>query len=154
MFAVGDRVIVKDNKADSTRLKIGMTGTLYMINEHFIVVKIDELSDLQLMFAPAEFFATFKKCEEKKERVWTKWETTNTCEFIDARDLTVDYTYTEARHNGKRVQVKDTYTQIIAEASCHDEDPFDFNTGIDIALARLSMKLTEHTLQEKIRNME
>lgn len=158
MFAIGDRVVVKDNKADPTRLKIGMIGTLYMINEHFVIVKIDELSELNLMFAPAEFFSTFDKYEEKTVRKWTEWEVLGTlyCEFLDARSLEIDYTGISVRHNGKRVQVRVALlnTGITAEASCHDDDEFDFDTGVEIALARLSMKLTEYTLQKKIEEMK
>lgn len=156
MFIIGDRVVVKDNKADPTRLKVGMAGTLYMINEHYIIVKIDELSELNLMFAPAEFFLTFEKYKEETVRGWTKWEVAGTlyCEFLDARSLEIDYIGISTRQNGKRVQVRALHTGITAEASCHNDDEFDFDTGVEIALARLSMKLTEYTLQKKIEEME
>lgn len=157
MFANGDRVVVKDNKADPTRLKVGTTGTLCMINEHFVVVKIDGLGGLNLMFAPAEFFLTFEKYKEKTVREWTKWEVADglCCEFLDARSLEIDCTINIlTRQNGKRVQVRALHNGITAEASCHNDDEFDFDTGVDIALARLSVKMTEYTLREKIRNME
>ena len=157
MYCVGDGVVVKDNRVDPSRLKIGMKGRIIVINEHFMLVRFSELG-YPIMFAHAEFFATFKKYE-KKERVWTAWEYyPNGCDFINANDKLIKNSFDDAdvyvRNNGKRVQVRDEKTLITAEASCNDCDEFDLQTGIELATARLSIKLTQRSIQDRISEME
>ena len=41
MFIKGDKIAVVNNKADTTRLKNGMTGTLVEITPHFVIVKLE-----------------------------------------------------------------------------------------------------------------
>ena len=149
MYTVRDMVVVKDNKVDRTRLKIGMKGTLVMLNEHFALVRFDGM-DSNIMFAPYEFFQSFKKVEE---RVWTEWRkmTNYSCPFINARTLGTGVVQVYARDNGKKIQVR-TLDGLKAEASCNELDTFNFDTGMSIALARLSMKLTNRTLEWKIRD--
>ena len=154
MFIKGDKIAVVNNKADTTRLKNGMAGTLLEITPHFVIVKLEGIAT-NLMFAPAEFFDTFDKV---KKREWSNWEYAHvSCPYYNAHAKTIVRTNAVVmRNNGKTVQLRHDWAvgqTVVAEANCNDCDEFNLDTGIEIALARLSQKLTQHTLDKKIEYM-
>ena len=153
MFIKGDKIVVVNNKADTTRLKNGMTGTILDITTHFVIVKLEDII-INLMFAPAEFFETFDKV---KKREWSEWKYSHyICEYYSAVTNSIHANRVWVRNNGKTVQVRYCYAgeYVTSEAKCSKYDEFDLNIGIEIALARLSQKLTQSTLEKRIENME
>lgn len=154
MFIKGDKIAVVNNKADTTRLKNGMAGTLLEITPHFVIVKLEGIAT-NLMFAPAEFFDTFDKV---KKREWSNWEYAHvSCPYYNACTKTIGrISNVKVRNNGKTVQLhydRASCQTITAEANCNDCDEFNLDTGIEITLARLSQKLTQYTLDKKIEHM-
>ena len=155
MFVAGDKVIVVNNKADTTRLKVGMEGMVLEITPHFVIVKLEDIQ-INLMFAPAEFFETFDK---PKKREWGEWTCRNYIDYYSAirNSVVRSISRIEVRHNGKTVEAryktKEGY-YIKAQANCSKYDDFDFNIGYEIALARLSQKLTQYSLEKRIEKME
>lgn len=155
MFVRGDKVIVVNNKADTTRLKVGMEGVIRDITPHFVIIKLED-AQFNLMFAPAEFFETF---DSPKKREWSKWTACrNRIGYYNANYNSIVKTASqiEVRHNGKTVEVRCKIERdyIKAQANCSKYDNFDFNTGYEIALARLSQKLTQYSLEKRIEKME
>ena len=103
-----------------------------------------------------EFERYFVHYEEKKEkkvtkRIWSEWKHD---EFpyagLDAESYKLPVKY---RYNGKIVEIRTDWKcapNIKAKASCNKNDKFDFNTGFDIADARLQIKLLQKELQDMI----
>lgn len=87
----------------------------------------------------------------KPKRVWTNWKIVKfTCPDINGEP---DYYYGLCRHNGKKVQVKIEAWNLIAEASCHYDDEFDFQTGLDLATKRLAVKILDYKVEAMAKEM-
>lgn len=115
------------------------------------VINMSENGSIQFRFGTShmgimtfgEFKEYFKLHEEKKEpkRIWTPWIMKSFCYRNIRRGL--DAVLIEYRHNGKTIQVrtKGPKGKLQAKASCCKEDKFDFEKGLDLALARLNIKI-------------
>lgn len=89
--------------------------------------------------------------EEKKPRLWTDWGTT----VIKYYDLTGNRNFLGVyyRHNGKRVQVYSKGYELRTEASCHTEDNFDLEKGLELAKLRFIVKILEKQIKEIAKGM-
>ena len=96
-----------------------------------------------------KYFKEYEKPNKINKKPWTKWEKTNLFYFdMDAQKACVPIKY---RYNGYRVQLQTDYKEnnLKARASCHSTDTFDLETGLDLASARLVVKL----LNREVENM-
>ena len=83
----------------------------------------------------------------KIKREWTKWNETETDHYTlegEYRCLTILY-----RSNDKKVEVKLSGSELKASSCCNKVDEFDLDKGIDLAIARLKVKM----LNEEAKNM-
>jgi hypothetical protein len=89
--------------------------------------------------------------EEKKPRVWTKWETT----VIEYYDLANERCFCGVyyRHNGKKVQMKSVRWEVKTEAACCPGDEFDLGKGLNLAKMRLIVKILGKQVEEVVEGM-
>lgn len=92
--------------------------------------------------SPDEFSAYFKPVTENtgkkcKAREWSEWET--------IRLYGVTYAY---KQNGKRVIVRSSGFR--GESSCHDEDEFDLEYGLKLAVSRLNQNRSKGRRNERV----
>ena len=87
----------------------------------------------------------------KPKRIWTNWKIVKfICPDIIGRPVSY---YGLCRHNGKKVQVKIEAWNLRAEASCHYDDEFDFQTGLDLATKRLAVKILDYKVETMAKEM-
>lgn len=89
--------------------------------------------------------------EEKKPRVWTEWKSFG-FEYYDLRNE-LHRCFAWYKHNGKRIKVKSTDWEVQAETTCHYEDEFDFEKGLNLAQMRLIVKILDKQVNEIAKGM-
>ena len=148
-------------KGDKIKLvkKMGMFDNIGEICE---VINVDENGFISFRFGKNgmhlgcmsynEFEKHFELVQETK-REWTSWK---------IRELHYDdlhgYHISDVmlyRHNGKKVQIKCFYDEILikAEASCHSEDKFNLYKGLKLAKYRLLVKLFKKEAEDFAREL-
>lgn len=104
------------------------------------------------------FLKYFKVVEEKEipKRTWSEWE----YDWFYFFDLNGDgyVTPVKFRDNGRVVDLRTNYTDrnnIRVKASCNEKynDKFDIDKGLDIANARMTIKLLQQELKEMLDKM-
>lgn len=108
-----------------------------------------------------EFERCFTLCEEehekvKKVRTWSEWKYED---FVYVNlDLDEFIVPMKFRTNGKVVDLRTNYKNneknIKVKASCNKYDQFDYDKGVEIADARMFIKLLEKELEEKIDDLD
>lgn len=86
----------------------------------------------------SEFEKYFEKVEEQKKGEWGNWVSSGATysDPFDNEERTLCY---EVRDNDKKVQVRSG--DFKAEATCCDDDEFDFDKGRELAVRRLIAKI-------------
>jgi hypothetical protein len=110
--------------------------------------------------------------ETKVTREWTAWKEievdmdevcgTSDCGCIDCPYTTIcnsNHSITKMvyRTNGKKVELRTALhdgTTIKSYAACNKADTFDLDMGLEVALARFSMKLAEHNFKKYVDSIE
>lgn len=107
-----------------------------------------------------EYEKYFEPAKEKARREWTEWK----CCLYDydfegrAYGLTIRDSICEDlwyRDNGKRIQVRTKIggKDIKASATCCENDEFDFETGLELALKRLFPKILAYLVERDAKEM-
>lgn len=111
------------------------------------------------------FLNYFKVVEEKEEtktpkRIWTEWKYDWFYYFnLNGEEYSVPIKY---RDNGKTVELRTNWkakenekeiANIKTKASCSKYDQFDFEKGLDLADARMTIKLLQKEISENIEKM-
>lgn len=85
----------------------------------------------------------------KPKRNWTTWKLDKvSLNDFDGKRTIVFYEY---RSNGKTIQVRTR--SIKAEASCHEDDKFDLQKGLDLAVKRLIVKVLKEKVEQQAKEM-
>lgn len=87
----------------------------------------------------------------KPKRVWTSWEKINFTYYDINGKIFSRCGF--ARHNTKRVQVKFPAYKLRTEASCHCEDSFNYQTGLELATKRLIVKILNYEIEKVAKEM-
>ena len=93
-----------------------------------------------------EFLKYFEMVEK---RVWTDWKTER-IGFHDINDNLVSIKI-RYRNNGKKVQVRSGAFK--AESSCCEDDIFDFEKGLILAINRLIVKYLDNQVKSLAKSM-
>lgn len=95
-----------------------------------------------------EYEKYFEPVKEKVKREWSEWKSCFYDFDFDYRAYglkIIDSIFGDLwyRDNGKRIQIKTTMGDetISASATCCDNDEFDFETGLELAIKRLLPKI-------------
>lgn len=101
-----------------------------------------------------KYFTLFEDKKETKKRKWSKWKKEK-YDFIDIfnalHNVVIEY-----RHNGKQIQMRtvgsfgDNDKKIHVKTSCYKFDKFDLTKGLDIAWARMGLKVNEYYVNKYI----
>lgn len=148
-------------KGDKIKL-IRQMGMFNNIGEICEVINVDENGVISFKFGRNgrnlgcmsynEFEKHFELVQKTK-REWTSWKT----EKLFYENLSGYYISTTIyyRDNGKKVQVKCFYDEILikAEASCHSEDKFNLYKGLKLAKYRLLVKLFKKEAEDFAKTM-
>ncbi len=111
-----------------------------------------------------EYEKYFELVSEKQKRVWNEWES---CSFdlvesyqIYDLDICFDNDVSDCgrlwyRDNGKcvQVQVRTDGKILRASATCHNDDAFNFQVGMKLALKRLFPKVLAYLSECEAKNM-
>lgn len=89
---------------------------------------------------------------ETPKRKWSEWKATVSDQYYDLNSIAFKKKYWY-RENDKKVQVKCDNPKLKAEASCHKEDSFNINKGLNLAEKRLVIKLLDWQAKEMARKM-
>ena len=147
-------------KGDKIKL-VKQMGAFTNVGEICDVIDVTEGGVISFRFGPGkmhlgcmsydEYLRYFEPVEEKKTRIWTDWGTT----VITYYDLTGKRNLLGVyyRHNGKRVQVYSKGYELRAEASCHEEDDFNLERGLELAKLRFIVKLLNKQVKEIAKEM-
>lgn len=103
-----------------------------------------------------------KEEKQKSKRVWTDWKEFELCdlkgfdcEYCHYRLLCNTDTMFEYKTNYKKTIVKCKIGNEIlkAESTCHKNDTFNINKGLEIALKRLAVKIAKYELEKTIKEI-
>lgn len=107
-----------------------------------------------------EYEKYFEPVKEKVKREWSEWKQCLYDFDFDCRayglkisdSIFGDLWY---RDNGKRIQIKTTMgdKNIRASATCCDNDEFDLETGLELAIKRLLPKVLAYVAESDAKNM-
>jgi hypothetical protein len=107
-------------------------------------------------------------------REWTEWKDLNLNQMIDdicgvtescceycpcttMCDIDKNIAYAVYRTNAKKTEIRcvlNDGTMIKSYAACHKVDEFNLKIGLEVALARLSVKLAEHNFKKYVDSIE
>lgn len=117
------------------------------VGDYFKVLNVTEDGVILLQSKTSKGFIShseFKKyfAEVEPPRTWSKWSNCRDIDLISEGEKIKS----EFRSNGKRVEVRtrDLVDGVIVGYSCcHENDNFDLIKGVELAHARLKLKLLE-----------
>lgn len=141
-------------KGDKIRL-IAPMGMFDNIGEICEVINVDENGVISFKFGKNgmhlgcmsynEFEKYFELIQNTKHE-WSEWKSStllyhNTYGVYGSGKIFY-------RDNGKKVQIKHSTLKLKSEATCREEDPFDFDKGFDLARRRMIVKILKKEVED------
>lgn len=116
--------------------RVGDTFEVQEIDEFCIQIKSNYGIGVMSYKEFEQFFEIVVEEEKKEPRKWSEWQK------IHLLPLNKKAAY---RHNGKAIEM--ICHNVKVKTSCHPEDEFNLDKGIEIATVRLKLKFAELELE-------